>query len=94
MLDEKSEQDDQTGGPYGKGLGFKYQFDNSKNEKGTSELAIELENLKWINFDNSKNDSLKLLWENLIETMQSLMEKEDDDQIIRLLLPDLNLFTP
>ena len=94
MLDEKAETEDLTDMPHGKGLGFKYTFDNSKNEKGTSELNINFENLKWLNFDNSRENALNLLWESLVETMQGLMEREDDDQIVRLLLPDLNLFTP
>jgi hypothetical protein len=64
---------------------------NSLSHKLNKDSLTHLIKFNW---ETNDGNPLDKLWDRIVETMQSCLEREDDDKIFRLLLPDLHLFTP
>ena len=87
----------------GKNFPVTYKFDNSKSMGSTihncADQALKKEEyMSFIEFENESNDPeqtpLQMVWEKIVDKMQSKLSSEDDGCIFRLLLPDFNLFIP
>ena len=79
----------------GRGLKIGYKFDNSKQMGDTIHNSISNKLDKDALFHLLKSSSsLSTLWDELLQKIQNCLKDENDDAIVRILVPDINLFMP